>query len=296
MRRLEQGYVDRIIGLLSPLVGPGRIRATVAADIDFTVQEESSELYDPDGVVVRSEQLQENRNSPGSTNAGGIPGALSNQPPVQPVQVAEGAEVAAVDSTPPVNETVQQTRNNEISRTLSVTRRPSGTVGRLAVAVIVDEEALLENADQGAGSDELIGRVEELARQAVGFNAARGDTITVTGGTFYEAPPPTEIEEPSFFMSAGFRNTVMQVLSAVVLLVVGWGVVRPIVRMLTSPGSGAVVATGPAMLAAGPGGEAAARPAAQLNYGDKVAAAKQLVGHDSERVAEIVKGWVKADG
>jgi len=292
-RRIETDYEDRIRNLLAPLVGPDQIRATVAADIDFTMQEESSELYDPDGSV-RSEQVQENRNSGAGALAGGIPGTLSNQAPQPATLAADGAE--ATDIAAPSNETVRQTRNYELNRTLSVTRRPTGTLERISVAVVVNETALVANLPEGVTLEEQLGRVEQLARQAVGFSEARGDSMTVTSATFYQAPPLPEIEAPSFLSSPAFRNTVMQVLSIVVLLVVGWGIARPIVRMLTASG-GEIVAGGQGMLpaAAGAGG-GASRQIAQLTYSDKVSAARELVGHDAERVADIVKGWVNRDG
>ena len=295
-QRVQADYEAQIEGILAPLLGPEHFRATVAADIDFTMQEESSEQYDPNGSVVRSEQIQENRNSGSTATTGGIPGALSNQAP----QTGEAAAAAVDGQAPtPTTETVQQTRNLENSRTLSVTRRATGTIERISVAVVVNEEALAGDADEGAASGDLLQRVEQLARQAIGFNEARGDSMTVTSAAFMQPAPPPDIEEASFLSSPGFRSIVMQSLSIIVLLVVGWGVARPIVRMLTTS-SGSLVPAGPGMLpaAAGAGGTegASTRQIAQLTYTDKVAAAKQLVGHDAERVAEIVKGWVNRDG
>ena len=79
-RKLEESYQRRIIELLEPMVGAGRVRATVTADVDFTVTEETHENYDPQKTAVRSEQTS-NDTRKGGDGAEGIPGALSNQPP-----------------------------------------------------------------------------------------------------------------------------------------------------------------------------------------------------------------------
>jgi flagellar M-ring protein FliF len=137
---------------------------------------------------------------------------------------------------------------------------------------------------------ELVEKAEQLVRQAVGFDAARGDTLTVTTVPFYQPPPLPEIEAPSFFASPKFFSMLRQGLSVVAILLVGFGLVRPIVRMITAPTperSGAVAAL--------PGASAVIMTS-QLSYDEKVGAVRQLVDRDSERVARIVKEWVGADG
>src|ERR1019366_6594599 len=79
-RKLEETYQRRIIELLEPIVGPGRVRATVTADLDFTQTEETHENYDPQKTAVRSEQTSSDMRK-AADGAEGIPGALSNQPP-----------------------------------------------------------------------------------------------------------------------------------------------------------------------------------------------------------------------
>src|SRR5271170_7302999 len=79
-RKLEESYQQRIIELLEPMVGAGRVRATVTADMDFTVTEATHENYDPQKTAVRSEQTSSDARK-GGDGAEGIPGALSNQPP-----------------------------------------------------------------------------------------------------------------------------------------------------------------------------------------------------------------------
>ncbi|MGB0867016.1 MAG: flagellar basal-body MS-ring/collar protein FliF, partial [Granulosicoccaceae bacterium] len=78
-RRMEADYAARIVNLLEPVVGAGRVRAQVTAELDFNRTEVTSEAYEPEGQVVRSEQIAETESS--AANALGIPGALTNQPP-----------------------------------------------------------------------------------------------------------------------------------------------------------------------------------------------------------------------
>ena len=79
--RIEKIYANRIEDLLTPLVGPGRVRAKVVASLDFTVTEETREMFDPAGSVVRSEQISSNERLTDVAEVQGVPGALSNQPP-----------------------------------------------------------------------------------------------------------------------------------------------------------------------------------------------------------------------
>ena len=132
-RKLEEGYQRRIIELLEPMVGAGRVRATVTADLDFTVTEETHENYDPQKTAVRSEQTS-NEMRKGGDGVEGIPGALSNQPPgTSGAPAIAGA--APTPGTPaaaghrrghgPSSSAQRSTRNFEVDRTL-VVRQAAG--------------------------------------------------------------------------------------------------------------------------------------------------------------------------
>lgn len=308
VRRIEATMQDRIVALLAPLVGPENVRASVSAEVDFTVQEESREAYDPANTVVVSEQIEEDRSSSGSAIAAGVPGALSNTPPQVGAAANAGDPALQAQANPPGSESVRQTRNFEVDRTMSVTRRQSGTISRLSVAVVLNETMPAtadtaeagEEAEEGAATtagtamsvQDLVRKAEEIVRQAVGFDEVRGDTLTVSTAPYYQAPPIPEMEEPSFFTSPEFFGMLRQGLSIVAILLVGFGLVRPIVRMITAPAP----ETSAAVAALPGGGAVASVPPAQLSYDEKVGAVRQLVDRDSERVARIVKEWVGADG
>src|ERR1700729_3872397 len=142
-RKLEESYQQRIIELLEPMLGPGRVRATVTADMDYTVTEETHENYDPQKTAVRSEQTSSETRK-GGDGAEGIPGALSNQPPgTSGAPVIPGAtptpgsppaaagQAAAAASAGPSSNSQKSTRNFEVDRTLAYVKQPVGTLKRL---------------------------------------------------------------------------------------------------------------------------------------------------------------------
>ncbi|MCC7256915.1 MAG: flagellar M-ring protein FliF [Gammaproteobacteria bacterium] len=312
-QRIEHSYTERIVSLLAPLLGPDRVRATVTADMDFTEREETREAYDPENTAVRSEQVAEDRRTDGAGAAGGIPGALSNTPP--PPQVATNAAnppaagaapapAAAADATArsagaPLNESMRRTRNYEVDRTLSRTRSPTGTIRKLSVAVVVDHKRV--TAEDGTTTTQPLAQPEldeitRLVKEAVGFNAERGDSVSVSNVSFYEKPAEEEPEEPGLLDNPGLFETARTVLAAALVLALAFVVIRPIMRGLGvgAAGAGADIALG-GTLPAGPGGAVAGAPRAALSFDDKVSVARQLADKNPERVAQIVRSWMQTD-
>ena len=318
VRRVEDSYVVRIENLLVPMLGAGRVRTTVTANLDFTQHEETQELYDPE-TVVRSEQVSEDRNN-GTALAGGIPGALSNQPPppatiaaapatpaaaapaaagANPAVPADAAKAAAAATVAqaPTNESVHRTRNFEMDRTLSHTKQSMGSVQRLSVAVLVDEKKVTA-ADGTATSqkmspEELEG-ITKLVRDAVGFDEKRGDAVSVSSMAFYQSPPEEAAQEPGLLQSPSVQSFGKQGLAAVLILVVAVVLVRPLLRALNGGAAGGAAYAG----ASGGGGSSNLPPEqrAPLSYDDKISVARQLADKNPERVAQIVRSWVQADG
>ncbi|MFO1435247.1 MAG: flagellar basal-body MS-ring/collar protein FliF [Gammaproteobacteria bacterium] len=194
-RKLEDNYAKRIEDILLPLVGEGGVKAQVSADLDFTDTEQTSENYNPDAQTVRSEQtVEENRT--GSVD-GGVPGALSNQPPAAGT-APEQANAAAANATPgaaaatsasssPQSNRKQSTRNFEVDRTISHSRTSIGSVRRLSVAVLVNNKASVDKKGKVKMTPltkEELDRMTALVKEAVGFDATRGDTVNVTNADF----------------------------------------------------------------------------------------------------------------
>ena len=306
VHRVEDSYVKRVENLLVPMLGAGRVRTTVTAEVDFTQREETQELYDPE-TVVRSEQVAEER-ARGAGLLGGIPGALSNQPP-PPAQAAAAtpnpaipadaanAQAAAAAPAAPDNESIRRTRNFEMDRTLSHTKQPFGGIQRLSVAVLIAEKTITD--DEGNVVPEKLDDAEleamtKLVRDAVGYDEKRGDTVSVSSMAFWQPPENTApAEEPGFLQSPAVQSYAKQGLAAALVLIVVLVLVKPLLRALAG---GAPAALGEQAALAGPGGTLAANSRIPLSYDDKVSVARQLADKNPERVAQIVRAWVQSDG
>lgn len=300
-RRLEETYKSRIEQLLTPLVGAGRIRAQVDADVDFTMAEEARETFNPANTVVRSEQVNEENRPAGSSVAAGVPGALSNQPPEEAAAAGNVDAASAAEQALALATSRSSTRNFEVDRTISRTQQQSGRINKISVAVLVDDSPAEGDAEQTTMTAADIERYTSLVKEAVGFNEARGDTVVVVNAAFRSVAPMEEVEPPAFWENAAMMDAMKQVLGAVLALALGFGVVRPMLRGVISSdaGSGDLVAGagGAGLVAAGGGMQLAGAGAALAppKYEEKVAAAKNITGHDPARVAQVVKQWVSAD-
>ena len=316
--RLEADYMRRIELLLTPMFGPGRVSAQVAADMDFSVTEEAHESYRPDGSVVRSEQTSEDTTRNGSGGAAqGIPGATSNQPPQQPAPAKPGEARKDAAATPaasgtagadngPLTQSRTSTRNYELDRTVSHTRQPVGRLHRLSVAVLIDN---VPQTDAKTGkttlvplSQEQLAKVEALVKEAVGFDAARGDSVAVQNAPFAVSEAP-QIAPVPLWQRPDVRDITRQGIGAAILLVLMFVVLRPLLRNLLSTPRRVVALAGPA------GAEALAMEPAQDRlslsgpgaagpqpYEQKLALARGAVAQDPKRVAQVVKTWLGEDG
>lgn len=298
-QRLEMIYKRRIEDLLTPLVGAGRVRAQVVADLDFTVTEETRESFDPARAVVRSEQISEERQSGSQLEAVGIPGALSNQPPVADVEPVAEAGIAP-DATETINSSRTSTRNFEVDRTISKVKPQSGTIERLSVAVLVDDSPApgAEGEGESTLSEADIEQFTTLVKEAVGFDAERGDTVAVVNAAFRDTLEVAALEQPAFWEKPLMRDTLKQVLGAALVLILAFGLVRPMLRgLLTNNAASSTefIASGGVLMTAG-GTLPAGRTALEgPTFDEKVAAAKNITSHDPARVAQVVKKWVTRD-
>ncbi|TCS42412.1 flagellar basal-body MS-ring/collar protein FliF [Reinekea marinisedimentorum] len=234
-RRIEENLVSRINSILSPILGMDKFQAEVSADIDFTKVEQAEELYNPDLIALRSEQtVNEERVN---ETQGGIPGALSNQPPTDaqaPEVTGEGAGAAAA----PRSSRDESVRNYEVDRTLSYTQFQQGRVRRLTVAVVVDDIRVVdpetgETVDK-EWDDASILRLRTLVQDAVGYDVSRGDSINVINSTFLATDET--VEPAAFYTEPWFWEIAKQVLAGLFVLILVFGILRPAVKNLLSKG------------------------------------------------------------
>jgi flagellar M-ring protein FliF len=300
---IEHAYSQRIEDILTPIVGAGRVRARVTADVDFTMTESTSEDYNPQQTAVRSEQTASEQRMPGDT-AQGIPGALSNQPPnttgaPPAAQQQPAAAAAATTTTPtPIATSQKATRNFEVDRAITHTRAPVGILKKLSVAVILDD---LQKTDQNGTTTATpltqadLDRFTNLVKQAIGFDEQRGDKVNVMNASFkVDTPPAGEEESVPFYSQPWFKEVGKQIVGVVLVLLLIFVVVRPVMRSLTT------VSVRPAAA----GGALGELDADRVTLGgasahsieQQVAAARSLVGQDPKRAAAVVKDWVASDG
>lgn len=307
-RRLEQVYAERIQNILAPVLGADALRAEVTADLDFTRVEQSRESYDPDLTALRSERVLEE--AAGGGDGFGIPGAISNQPPAPGVAPeVSGLEAGGVGDEGELGTTRRSaTRNYELDRVVSHTRRPGAMLRRLSVAVVIDDARTL-SADGAVvtrpRTPEEIERLTTLVREAVGYDAARGDTVNVVNAAFAVPPVPEALPEQPIWEQPWVWTLARQLGGGLLVLVLAFGVLRPIMRNLVARDAAereAVAAVERARITAQSGGEdgdedsagGGRRSAAAGERGD-ADTIRRLVQQDPKRVANVVKTWV-ADG
>ncbi|MEM1261507.1 MAG: flagellar basal-body MS-ring/collar protein FliF [Pseudomonadota bacterium] len=318
-RELEALYRQRVIDLLAPVVGSERVRAEVVADLDFTVTEQTRESFDPGQTVVRSEALNESVNTKVGPDGVGIPGALSNQP-VETGGAINGVQVD--ENGTPLNRQTSATRNFEIDKTVSITRQPVGQIRRLSVAVLIDNSPLVPlgggEGDAEADDEESvvaepvvneedIAKLTTLIREAIGYNEARGDSVSVVAAAFLAREPAREIEPLPLWKQPDILALARTVLGILLVAGIAFGIGRPFLRGLlattvisTSQQAGAGTlepATGEVLPAGTPlPNSANAFPAApEYSYDQKIAAARSITNHDPARVAQVLKKWVAND-
>ncbi len=312
-QRVEKSYLKKISEILNPFVGLDGFRAQVALDMDFTRSERTRESFNPDLPAVESRQIVEQRD--GSGASGGIPGALSNQPPsagTAPEQ-AGGAD-ASESSAGTKNFRREEIVNHRLDRTISHTRAAAGIVRRVSVAVVLDDQSITSKGgkiQREAWSAEGLESVTELVKDAIGFDLSRGDSIKVINNRFIQPPAQEPLPEIPIWKQPWVWDLGKQASGVIFVLFLVFGVLRPMMRNLSSRAAAtsvAVVADAGAGAAGEPGaeggvaGQEGVSPGIQALPGPSgmgqqtLDAAKAVVTEDPKRVASVVKTWVSEGG
>jgi flagellar M-ring protein FliF len=308
-RKLEASVQQRVMDILTPVVGEDGLRVQVAAEIDFTQVESTRELFDGDNRALRSEQMAQEERRNGSV--GGVPGALTNQPPgaaVPSSQIAPtNADEAGANATgaAPADRNSRSTRNYEIDRTIEHVRQAPASLSRLSVAVVVDDREVV-NADgervREPRSAEEIDYLSGLVREAIGFNEARGDRVTLVNASFQQAELPPVPEPAPFWQEAWFLQLSKQGLAGVGVLLLFLLVLRPALKGLTQ------VPAGGARLALAGGGTRSGVVRGELQNDqvsigglpgpspeERLGQVRTLAKEDPRIVAQVVREWMGKD-
>ncbi|WP_208107643.1 flagellar basal-body MS-ring/collar protein FliF [Idiomarina aquatica] len=230
----EQELRQKIDSILIPVLGYDNYTAQVDVSMDFTRKETTQRQYNPDMPAIRSEMTVENRSS--GSAIGGIPGALSNQPPMEsdiPEEATGGA--SSRDSNGSMHR--EATRNYELDNTVSYTQSQTGVIDRLSVSVAVNhsnaQNAEGESVQEPRSAAEL-DNIRRLLQGGLGFSLSRGDTLEVVSVPFAQLPDLAEGEQ-ALWEQPWFWRAFRLVMGALVIIVLIMAVVRPMLKKLMNP-------------------------------------------------------------
>lgn len=301
-QRLESHYRDRVLALLTPIVGVGNAAVEVTLDMDFTRSEVTNEEYQPD-TALRSEQSTSQQS--GGAGVGGIPGAVANTPPNE-AELAEAAE-AQDETRTQTTTSSSMTRNYEVSRRIETRQPQTAQITRVHAAVLLHEPLDETGAPAEAPNSPPIDEIEALAKSAIGFNTGRGDVVTVTSAPFVATAPPVSAAK---WYEASWLPDLGRILAQIVILaIIVLGVVRPLLDRLLPAAAGAESGAGGMVYGDAvevPKGETlaslrqrietAAPNADDLNdaitYEEKVALLRHMTSSETNRIAGAFKAML----
>ena len=309
VRQIEQTYINRIEAIVAPLIGANNVRAQVTADIDFAQIEQTAENYkpnqDPKESTLRSQQTTASTNG-GSQNAAGVPGALSNQPPIPATApiVSPSSSVAVATSGGGASSLKESTVNYEVDRTIRHTKLPVGNIKRLSVAVVLNNHTVTDKKGKQSTkplSDSEKAQITALVKDAMGFNVSRGDSLNVLNSAFnvekeYISPEVPLWKQPEMITLT--KDALKFLLIAGIGLFLLLGVIRPAFSIFFKAASLAVASKKDNALQATATDRSPAQAAAQQakqSYENNLDVAKKIAGQDPKIVASVVQGWVNSN-
>jgi flagellar M-ring protein FliF len=334
VREIEGSIIKRIEDILKPMLGDENFKVQVAADIDFSQSEQTAESYRPNNTpettAIRSRQTNESASV--NQAAGGVPGALTNQPPVpatapltqpptgpSPGQPGKTAEIQgkldAAGVTAPLNSVGQPittskaaTVNFEVDKTIRHTKQGMGDIRRLSAAVVINHRKDIDKNGQPVNKpipEPEMKQINELVREAMGFNKERGDSISVanapfTAGEKVDGSIPLW-KDPETISYA--KDIFKYLLIALVVAFLFLKIIQPSLKTMFPSAAerrAASTAEGVAGAAAhvtiaGLEGEPGEDHVRIDHYAAKVQKARDLAGADPKAVANIIKDWMGAN-
>ena len=318
--KIESLYRERILSLVSPMVGAGNLTAQVNVEMDFSNTQVTEETFDPESISTRSEQNSSDEST--DRPARGIPGAVANQAPLAAdLQIDTPVEG---DDAEFKQRSTSNVRNYEVSKKLSTTIGQIGKIRKVKTAVLVKNKFV--QTPEGTSvteplNDEEKEKITSLVKEAVGFNGDRGDSIVVTSSEFIEE---LEVLVTKWYEQAWFQNIAGQISTVLILAIITFGALKPLLNRILVPSAGGVGG------AAGPGGvseadleaeeegevevqegesledikaklkpKKAAISAEMLDtantYDDKVAVIRMIVGDEAGKVSNVFRQLMKKD-
>lgn len=310
-QEIEQGYIRRIEAILQPIVGANNVHAQVAADIDFSIVENTDEKYrpnqEPGSAAIRSQQLSES-SQPGAALPGGVPGALSNQPPVNPVApIVTSATTAQPGANGQINNGPGNTRkdgttNYELDRSIRHVQQGAGGIKRLSVAVVVNYRsrpgAAGKPVAQALTATELE-QIKTLVRETMGFSAERGDSLNVVNSPFASDPVIDTPELPIWRQPDNIalaKAWGQYLLLGLLGLSLWFAVLRPLLRKHLQPATAVPAGAGDetaSTTGAATQVQADAREREEQRHLENIQYAQEIATNDPHIVAMLMKHWME---
>lgn len=330
VQEIEASVIKRVNDILLPIVGQDNVRVQVAADVDFSQNEQTAETHRPNvtppDVSIRSQQTSESASA--TPSAIGVPGALSNQPPVPatapltqpavpgagapatppgpplPGQVnAAGVQAPIASVAQPLNTRKDSTINYEVDKTIRHTKQTIGTVKRLSAAVVINHRKDAKGATKPL-SDAELKQINELVKEAMGFSKDRGDSVSVANAPF-TAIDKSELEVPLWKDPeniALFKDLLKYAAIAAIVAYLVFKIIVPLTKtMFPPPPVEAPTLGGELDIVAGEEGEGESAeeglpPTAAEELARKLEDARELAKRDPQAVANIIKDWMNPNG
>ena len=320
IQEIEANAIKRVEDILSPILGPGNYRVQVAADIDFSQSEQTAETHRPNTtppeISIRSQQTSESAST--MPSAQGVPGALSNQPPVPatapltqpavpgvgtpaagqqapvPGQInAAGVQAQISNVGQPINTRKDSTINYEVDRTIRHTKQSVGTIKRLSAAVVVNHRKDAKGIVKPIAEPELK-QINDLVREALGFNQERGDSVSVANAPFTaierSATDTPLWKDPEMLALA--KELFKYGAIAAILAYLLFKIIMPLVKtMLQPPPASPTRQLGGNINIVDEEDGQTAPPSAAQALEQKLGQARELAQQDPKVVANIIKDW-----
>ena len=278
------------------------MRASVSADVDFSIEEQTAESFEADPAQIRSEQRQQQDSN--AASATGVPGALTNQPPAGTDPQEQPADQENTE------ENISNiTRNYELDKTISHVRNSPGKVSRLSASVVIDNIRSINEAGEAVDVPPTAFDLDQftaLVRGVIGFNEERGDSIMVFTKPFQL---PEEIAPPDaapIWEKPWIWTVARQAVVALLILFIVFSIIRP--ALVSLQPQRLTADAGPAALEHNSDGELR-QDSASLSlqgreksaglvaesHGDILLMARTMARDDPKRVARVVKDWVSEE-
>lgn len=295
-RQVETDLLNRVNSILIPILGEGKFTAEVSIDLDFTQVEQTAEKYNPDIPVIRSEQTTIEKTIKEEKSIG-IPGALSNQPPMSVSNSSSEKNFDTEDTILPSQSRTLETRNYEIDRTISYTKNAVGGIRRLSVAVAIDD-ANSDSIENTSWSSEKLNSLTLLVQNTVGFDASRGDTVIVINTPFINVDNEILTQRKLMLWEYDIFWVAMKWLLGILgFLIIIFFILRPTMQRLSDTSSSKLnkkfdinndLKNSKSEISQG---DISSSMEKMDNLDEQINMVKKMVAENPDRVAQVIQGW-----